>query len=84
MIEKNIKNQNMDTKRTSFKLKKEIKSIFSLFQGLICIYFLWMSFTGFTNKVTNGYLFEYVNWIDLFFYIISAITSFYFFSTNGS
>lgn len=81
MNEKNTKNQNINSKKISLKLKKEIKSIFALLQGLICLYFLCLLFSGIINKITDGYLFDNVSWIKLIFYVISSISSFYFFTT---
>lgn len=82
MKKKNIKNQNTSTTLDTLKLRQAIRCIFSLLQIPIFIYFFLGFFTGVTNKITNGYLFEYVSWIKLVFYITSAITSFYFFATT--
>lgn len=81
MNEKNTEDQNINSKKMSLKLNKEIKSIFALLQGLICLYFLCLLFAGVINKITDGYLFGNVSWIKLLFYVISSVSSFYFFTT---
>lgn len=65
-----ILDDEVNDKSVSGSLKNMVKPLFQILSGIVSLYFIWLSFVGLLNKITQGYLFEYVSWAKMLFYML--------------